>query len=111
VVIGFGLGLAVAPATNAATSAVLPEDAGVASALVNVNQQVGAAIGTALLSTLAANKLHTSLSGGATQAAAAVDSDTRAFLAAAIIFVAGAILSGLLLRPRSRAGEDRAAAS
>ena len=38
----------------AATGAVDPEDAGVASALVNTMQQVGGSIGVALLSTFSA---------------------------------------------------------
>ncbi|PTR31944.1 EmrB/QacA subfamily drug resistance transporter [Rhodococcus sp. OK519] len=51
--IGLGLGTAFMPAMNLATNGVEPRDAGVASAMVNTSQQVGGAIGTALLNTIA----------------------------------------------------------
>ncbi|HEY2549168.1 MAG TPA: MFS transporter, partial [Streptosporangiaceae bacterium] len=51
--VGAGLGLVFGCALNAATFGTGAEDAGVASALVNTNQQVGGSIGTALLNTLA----------------------------------------------------------
>jgi hypothetical protein len=43
-----------APAFSAATTGVGPRDAGVASAVANTAQQVGASVGTALLNSLAA---------------------------------------------------------
>ncbi len=51
--LGFGMGLVIMPAMNVATHGVKPQDAGVASAMVSTSQQVGGAIGTALLSTIA----------------------------------------------------------
>ena len=54
ILIGVGFGLTVAPSFAIAT--VVPEkDSGVASGMVNTSQQIGGAIGTALLSTLAAS--------------------------------------------------------
>ena len=44
-------------AMNAATYGTAPADAGVASAMVNTNQQIGGSIGTALLDTIAASAL------------------------------------------------------
>lgn len=55
--VGAGLGLVFGCALNAATYGTSAADAGVASALVNTNQQVGGSIGTALLNTLAASAL------------------------------------------------------
>lgn len=52
---GLGMGTAFMPAMSMATHGVRPEDAGVASAMVNTSQQVGGSIGTALLNTLAAS--------------------------------------------------------
>jgi hypothetical protein len=43
------------PAMSLATQGVEPRDSGVASAMVNTSQQVGGAIGTALLNTIAAS--------------------------------------------------------
>ncbi|MFI7242793.1 MFS transporter [Streptomyces qinglanensis] len=55
VLLGLGLGTAFMPAMSLATHGVRPSDAGVASAMVNTSQQVGGAIGTALLNTIAAS--------------------------------------------------------
>jgi EmrB/QacA subfamily drug resistance transporter len=54
VLLGLGLGTAFTPAVALSTNGVEPRDAGVASAMVNTSQQVGGAIGTALLNTIAA---------------------------------------------------------
>jgi EmrB/QacA subfamily drug resistance transporter len=53
--LGLGMGSAFMPAMSLATLGVEPRDAGVASAMVNTSQQVGGAIGTALLNTIAAS--------------------------------------------------------
>ncbi|MFF7974035.1 DHA2 family efflux MFS transporter permease subunit [Streptomyces sp. NPDC007905] len=53
--LGLGMGTAFMPAMSLATLGVEPRDAGVASAMVNTSQQVGGAIGTALLNTIAAS--------------------------------------------------------
>ncbi|MFJ5841013.1 MFS transporter [Streptomyces shenzhenensis] len=53
VLLGLGMGTAFMPAMSLATQGVEPRDAGVASAMVNTSQQVGGAIGTALLNTIA----------------------------------------------------------
>lgn len=53
--LGLGMGTAFMPAMALATHGIEPRDAGVASAMVNTSQQVGGAIGTALLNTIAAS--------------------------------------------------------
>ncbi|WP_394813212.1 MFS transporter [Streptomyces johnsoniae] len=55
VLLGLGMGTAFMPAMSLATERVKPTDAGVAGAMVNVSQQVGGAIGIALLNTIAAS--------------------------------------------------------
>jgi EmrB/QacA subfamily drug resistance transporter len=50
---GVGLGLSFVPVTIGAVSGVPPEEAGVASGLINTTQQVGGALGVAVLSTIA----------------------------------------------------------
>ncbi|MFD7430163.1 MFS transporter [Streptomyces sp. NPDC059818] len=52
---GLGMGTAFMPAMSLATHGIEPRDAGVASAMINTSQQVGGAIGTALLNTIAAS--------------------------------------------------------
>ncbi|MFV0129425.1 MFS transporter [Streptomyces sp. HMX112] len=55
VLLGLGMGTAFMPAMSLSTHGVEARDAGVASAMVNTSQQVGGAIGTALLNTIAAS--------------------------------------------------------
>jgi MFS family permease len=106
-IMGFGFGLIFAPAISTATMGVEPSDAGVASAMVNVSQQVGGSIGTALLSTIAVSatsrfaSTHHATAGLAAQAA--VHGYTTAFTWSAVIFGVAAVLSALLLRPRPKA--------
>jgi EmrB/QacA subfamily drug resistance transporter len=70
--LGLGMGTAFMPGMSLATARVKPTDAGVASAMVNVSQQVGGAIGTALLNTIAtsatASYLENHLAGAGSQA-------------------------------------------
>ena len=100
---GLGMGLIFGSSFNTATAGVRPQDAGVASAMVNTGQQVGGALGTALLNTLAATVTASYLASRAPSPAvvqaAAVAGDTRAFLVAAGIFVLGAVVS-LVVLPR-----------
>jgi hypothetical protein len=55
-VMGIGLGLTFLPLTLVGTTNVGAGDAGLASGLFNTSQQVGGALGLAILSTLAANR-------------------------------------------------------
>src|SRR3954453_21408551 len=55
-VLSIGLGLTFAPITLIATTNVDGRDAGLASGLLNTSQQVGGALGLAVLSTLAADR-------------------------------------------------------
>ncbi|MCW2880877.1 MAG: Puromycin resistance protein pur8 [Sphaerisporangium sp.] len=68
ILLGLGMGTAFMPAMSLATYGVQPRDAGVASAMVNTSQQVGGAIGTALLNTIAASAATTWITSHATQA-------------------------------------------
>src|ERR1700760_1620973 len=49
---GVGMGMVIAPAINAGTFGVAPQDAGVASATVTVGQMLGGSVGTSLLNTI-----------------------------------------------------------
>ncbi len=88
---GAGLGLVFGCAMNSATYGADRADAGVASAMVNTNQQVGGSIGTALLNTIAASALTSYLVTHGHQplalASAAVHSYVVAFWVSAGILV------------------------
>jgi len=99
--LGIGFGLSVAPSFSTGTLGLAPQDAGVGSATLNTAQQVGGSIGTALLNTLAASAATSYLVGRAVTPAnlqaALLHSYTTAFLWCSLIFVAGAVVAGLVL--------------
>jgi EmrB/QacA subfamily drug resistance transporter len=111
-VFGTGIGMAMPSSMNTGTFGVAPRDAGVASATLNVGQQLGGSIGTALLNTLATSAAAayavshltpavaaSPQSRAAVQAAAEVHGFTTGFWWTAAFFAGGAIIAGLLLRP------------
>jgi EmrB/QacA subfamily drug resistance transporter len=106
-VLGLGFGLSVSPSFSAGTLGLAPHDAGVGSAALNTAQQVGGSIGTSLLNTLAAAAATSYLidrpSTPATVQAALLHSYTTAFLWSSIFFVAGAVITGVVLRGGSLA--------
>jgi EmrB/QacA subfamily drug resistance transporter len=57
--LGIGIGTALTPLTTAGVAGVAPEDAGAASGLVNVAQQLGASLGLGILVTVFAAASHT----------------------------------------------------
>jgi len=93
-----GMGLTFVPITLIATTNVEAEDAGLASGLFNTSQQVGGSLGLAILSTLAANKTASMLLGGSGRAQALVDGFNVAFVAAAVLVAAGALVLLLVVR-------------
>jgi MFS family permease len=100
IVAGFGLGMVVAPAINTGTYGVAPQDAGVASATVNVGQQLGASIGTSLLNTIFATAvaLYVAAHGSPAIGQALAHGYDTAFWWASAIAAGGALLTGLLFR-------------
>ena len=103
IVLGIGLGLSVSPSFSTGTLGLDSEDAGVGSATLNTAQQVGGSIGTSLLNTLAASAASSYLVGRAVTPAnlheATLHSYTAAFLWSSLIFMAGAVVAGLVLQP------------
>jgi EmrB/QacA subfamily drug resistance transporter len=96
-----GMGLVFVPITLLATGGVREEDSGLASGLFNTSQQVGGSLGLAILSTLAASQTASLLSShSATVIEARVSGYHVAFLAAAIMLAAGAVIFALGLRRR-----------
>ncbi len=105
---GVGVGMVIAPAINAGTFGVAPQDAGVASATVTVGQMLGGSIGTALLNTIFASAVASYIAAHLASArligrqaltglALAHGYDT-AFWWITGIFAVGAVVSGVLLR-------------
>ena len=101
---GAAMGTIVPAAMQSATLGVEGQHAGVASALVNTSQQVGGAVGTALLNTLAATAVSDYIASHeaapSIAAEAAVHSYTVAYWWCAAFFVGGAVVAGALFRRR-----------
>ncbi|MFI5713823.1 MFS transporter [Kribbella sp. NPDC051620] len=101
--VGAGTGVGIPAAIMLAMSGAAPGDAGLASGLNNTAQQAGAAVGTAVLATLAASRTAVRVSEGDSPVSALRDGYSIAFVAASA-FVVAALLVGttLLLRYRGR---------
>jgi EmrB/QacA subfamily drug resistance transporter len=95
-----GTGLALVSLTLLATTGVDDADAGLASGLMNSAQQVGGALGLAILATLSVDHANNRIRAGVDAAHATVSGYHVAFLAAAIMCAAGAVLLVVLLRKR-----------
>jgi EmrB/QacA subfamily drug resistance transporter len=97
-VVGFGLGLAFVPVTIAAVMGTKPDEAGLASGLINTSQQVGGALGLAILSAIAtARTNHVIAGGGHSQGFALTAGFQTAFLVGAAFTLAAAVLAAVLI--------------
>jgi len=96
-VMSIGMGLTFVPVTLIATTNIDVADSGLASGLFNTSQQVGGALGLAILSSVAASR--TSAIQGVTHAAALVDGFQLAFLVGAgLMLFAIAVIVALIRR-------------
>ncbi|MEV8377935.1 MFS transporter [Kribbella sp. NPDC056861] len=101
--VGAGTGVAIPAAIMLAMSGAEPTDAGLTSGLNNTAQQAGAAVGTAVLATLAASRTAVQVSAGADPVAALRDGYSVAFVAASAFVLAALVVgTALLLRYRGR---------
>jgi EmrB/QacA subfamily drug resistance transporter len=107
-----GMGVTFVSLTLVATTNVDGNDAGLASGIFNTSQQVGGALGLAILSTLANDRTASilgDLTGAPTEAqqqAALVEGFQLAFLVSAALLALGAVLLALLLRKQDVARID-----
>jgi EmrB/QacA subfamily drug resistance transporter len=96
-----GLGLSFVTVTIAAVTGTRPHEAGLASGLINTAQQVGGALGLAILATIANSRTKSVLAGGSHDVTAALTKGfDRAFLVGAGFALAGAILAAVLISTR-----------
>jgi len=104
ILLGAGAGAAIVVAITMGQRDVDPRDAGTAGAMNNVSQQVGTAIGIALISTFVATATSGYLAahGSAAQVAATVHGFSVGYWWAAGLYAGGAVLLGALIRPRTR---------
>jgi EmrB/QacA subfamily drug resistance transporter len=96
-----GLGLAFVPVTIAAVTGTAPREAGLASGLINTAQQVGGALGLAILATVANSRTQSLFHAGVhSQSVALTRGFDRAFLIGAFFAIAGAVLAAVLISSR-----------
>jgi EmrB/QacA subfamily drug resistance transporter len=96
-----GLGFSFVPVTIAAVTGTEPREAGLASGLINTSQQVGGALGLAILATVANSRTQSLLEAGVHHTSVALTKGfDRAFLIGAGFAVVGAILAAVLISSR-----------
>ncbi|MFF0771325.1 MFS transporter [Nonomuraea wenchangensis] len=107
-VAALGMSLAFIPSLGTAISAARPEEGGLASGIVNTSYQVGSALGLAAMTAVAA----ANGAGRIGDLPALTDGFSAAFVGAAAIALAGALIAAATLRTRAAApASDEATAS
>ncbi len=99
-----GMGLAFTPLAFAATAGVSPNQAGLASGVLNTSRQVGGSVGLAALATVAADRTAALRTRHVEQAVALTSGFGRAFGFAALLALAGAACG--IFVPARRATPD-----
>ncbi|MFC9863260.1 MULTISPECIES: MFS transporter [unclassified Streptomyces] len=114
----FGLGVTFVPLTLGAVSGVTDQDTGITSALLNAAQQIGGALGLAVLTTISTNAANTRLPHAADSfhnalttreiglvhkaGAALTHGYTTAFLVAAALFIGGLVITMITINARKQ---------
>jgi MFS family permease len=102
--LGGGAGIAFNPVLLAAMSDVQPEEAGLASGVVNTSFMMGGALGLAVLASIAASRTDTLSASGSSALEALNGGYQLAFLAGALFAALAATVGGLFFRvPRPSA--------
>ena len=99
-ILGVAIPFAFVPITIAALAGTKPQEAGLASGLINTSQQIGGAVGIALLSTIAVSTTDDAVAEGTTMPVALTGGFVNAFWAGAAIAFAGVLVSVFLVRGR-----------
>jgi MFS family permease len=103
VVMGIGCGVAFPALMTLSMSGATPEDAGLASGVVNTTVQVGAAVGLAVLATLSASRTEDLAAAGESTAAALTGGYQLAFIIGAGLVGAALLVAAFVLVPEKKA--------
>jgi EmrB/QacA subfamily drug resistance transporter len=104
--LGVGGGLSFPALMTLAMSGATVSDSGLASGLVNTTQQVGGALGLAVLATLSATRTEGLLGDGHSPASALTGGYHLAFAIGAGLVIAALVLTATVLRPTAGASEE-----
>jgi MFS family permease len=96
--IGIGLGFSFVPISIAALAGVRDEEQGLASGLINTSQQIGGALGIAVLSTVATSQTTDAIASGTALPNALTDGFQTAFFVGVGIAAVGVLASLFLVR-------------
>jgi MFS family permease len=110
VLIGIGAGLSFPSVMTLAMTGVRPEEAGLASGLVNTTLQVGGALGLAVLATLSTSRTANLVHSGASNASALTSGYRLAFAVGAGLVI-GAVAIAITVLRSAPAGEEAAVAA
>jgi EmrB/QacA subfamily drug resistance transporter len=109
VIVSLGMGISFVAMSSTALVGVNPEDAGVASALVNATQQTGSSMGAAIVNTIATTAAASYIASHgksvASVTAGAIHGYTSAFTFSAIMLALAAIAAFTLIRPSGKVTE------
>ena len=103
---GIGAGMSFPALMTLAMSGATPSEAGLASGLVNTTQQVGGALGLAVLATLATSRTEGLRADGESAAAALTSGYQLAFGVGAALLVGAVALAAFVLKPEGAAQEE-----
>ena len=106
VLLGVGAGLVFPALMTMAMSGATRSDSGLASGLVNTTQQVGGALGLAVLATLSTTRTDTLLAEGESTASALTDGYHLAFTVGAGLVAFGIVLAVTVLKPSAVVEEE-----
>jgi EmrB/QacA subfamily drug resistance transporter len=104
--VGVGMAFAFIPMSIAALAGVAPQEAGLASGLINTSQQVGGALGVAIASTVAFTHERTLLASGHSVAVALTSGFSLAFWVIAGVSAASVLAAVTLVRPQELEAVD-----
>ncbi|HMS61527.1 MAG TPA: DHA2 family efflux MFS transporter permease subunit [Solirubrobacteraceae bacterium] len=94
-----GLGFSFVPVTIGGTTGIAPDEAGLASGLINAGQQVGGALGLAILAAVATARTEAASTGpGPPGPEALTEGFQAAFLGGAAFALIGAVIAAVLIR-------------
>jgi EmrB/QacA subfamily drug resistance transporter len=99
-ILGLAIPFAFVPITIAALAGTKPHEAGLASGLINTAQQIGGAVGIAVLSTIAVSTTDNAVADGTAPPVALTHGFVNAFWAGAAIAFVGVLVSIFMVRGR-----------
>ncbi len=111
ILLGVGAGVSFPALMTLAMSGATPSDSGLASGLVNTTQQVGGALGLAVLATLSSTRTEDLLASGESTASALTSGYHLAFaIGAGLVVVAFGVAATVLRSPEVAAATEEARA-